>query len=70
MSQKMRKPNPVTDAALEAAKYHIDGFEAGTDSFNKIAAEQLREGDPRAINQIRENRRNIDQAREEFGLNN
>lgn len=70
MSQKKHKSNPVTAAALDAAKNHIDGFEAGTDSFNKIAAEQLREGDPRVINQTRKNRRNIDQAREELGLNN
>lgn len=68
MPKQEQKSNPVTNAALEAAKNHIDGFEAGTDSFNGIAAQQLREGDPRAINQVRENRRNIAQARDELGL--
>jgi hypothetical protein len=68
MAENKHKSNPVADAALDAAKNHIDGFEAGTDSFNEIAAEQLREGDPRAINQVRKNRKNIKQARDEFGL--
>ncbi|EGR3265136.1 hypothetical protein DLI08_24685 [Vibrio parahaemolyticus] len=68
MGNPKTKSNPVTDSALEAAKNNIDGFEAGTDSFNDIGAQQFREGDNRVINQIRENRENIEKARKEFGL--
>jgi len=68
MGQRNVKSNPVTDAALDAAKNNIDGFESGTDSFNSLAAQQLREGDPRAINQVRQNRTNIQKARKDLGL--
>lgn len=68
MKNNKLKSNPVEDAALEAAKNHIDGFERGTDSFNETAAQQFREGDPRTINQIKKNRINIEQARKNLGL--
>ena len=68
MVQKKRKSNPVTNAAQEAAKSYIVGYEQATDTFNEIASEQLRERDPRTINTLRENRRNIRSAREELNI--
>ena len=60
--------NPVTDAALDAAKNFIDGFESATNRFNAIASKQLQEGDPRTINELRKNRQNIEAARKELAL--
>lgn len=68
MSQSKPKNNPVMDDALKAAKSHIDGFEAGNNKFKPLAGKQLREGDPRAINIVRENMINIEKARQELGL--
>lgn len=68
MARQPQRSNPLTDSAREAAREHIDGFERGTDRFNEVAAEQLREGDPRVINQLRQNRRDIRGARDELGF--
>ncbi|MBE5215996.1 hypothetical protein IG611_16515 [Pectobacterium sp. A535-S3-A17] len=60
--------NPLTDSAREAAREHINGFEQGMNRFNEVGAEQLREGDPRVINEIRQGRRDIRDARENLGF--
>jgi len=52
------------EAAKEAATIKIDGFEQGVDTYNAIGARLLREKrDPSVINQTRQNRRNIREAR-------
>lgn len=68
MARRQQRPNPLTNSAREAAREHIDGFERGIDRFNEVGAEQLREGDPRVINEIRRGRRDITDARQELGF--
>lgn len=68
MTNPQQRPNPLTDSAREAAREHINGFERGIDRFNGVGAEQLREGDPRVINEIRRGRQDISDAREELGF--
>ncbi|MDI7506378.1 hypothetical protein [Cronobacter dublinensis] len=68
MARRQQRPNPLADSALDAAREHINGFERGIDRFNEIGAEQFREGDPRVINEIRQGRRDIRNARNELGF--
>ena len=54
--------NPVIDGAKAAAREFIDGFKAGTGTFNEIGGNNLRDGDPAVIKQIRKNLRNAEKA--------
>lgn len=54
--------NPAMDGAKAAAREFVDGFEAATDTFNDIGGNNLRDGDPAVINQIRKNRQNAQKA--------
>jgi hypothetical protein len=65
---KLPKQNPVVNSAREAARNHINGYEEGIDEFNEFAAKRLRDGDPEAINIVRNSRKNIRDARNELGL--
>lgn len=68
MAKPQQRPNPLTNSAREAAREHINGFELGIDRFNGIGSEQLRNGDPRVINEIRRGRQDITNARHELGF--
>ena len=64
LAKKKPASNPAMEAAKEAATIKIDGFEQGVDTYNAIGARLLREKrDPSVINQTRQNRRNIREAR-------
>ena len=68
MGIKRQNIIPIVDAARDAAKTKIEGFELGTDSFNAIGAQNLRNGDPTVINQIRQNRQQARMARTVLGI--
>lgn len=54
--------NPAIAGAKAAAREFIDGFEVGTSTFNEIGGNNLRDGDPAVINQIRKNRQDAQKA--------
>lgn len=68
MPRVTQTPNPLTSSAREAAREHINGFELGVDRFNHLGGSYLRAGDPSIINEIRQARRDIRNAREELGF--
>lgn len=51
----------IEKGMLDAQDHYLRGVLAGTKTFSRIAGQQLRQGKPEVINQVRKNLATIDQ---------